>query len=123
MEYNEVLYADNLQLKVALRVATIIIEDSIKIPKDAPFIEKARSLTGYVEQEQMSFEDSMKALFDMPTKEKEIRLFDSQWMNIVNHAHCWEGYTKEDAIHAAVKMAEEKMAENIASRIWPDKRI
>jgi hypothetical protein len=52
----------------------------------------------------------------------ELRLFDGQWMNIVNHAHCWEGYTKEEAIHAVVKMVEEKMAKNIVDDKWPLRR-
>jgi len=52
----------------------------------------------------------------------EHRLFDGQWMNIVNHANCWEGYTKEEAVHAAVKMAEEHMAKNIAVDKWPPRR-
>lgn len=119
---NERLYDENLQLKVALRVATIIIEDGIRIPKDSPFMDKARSLTGYIAQEQMSFEDAMKDLVFKDAPKKEIRLFDGQWMNIVNHANCWEGFTKEEAVHAAVKMAEEKMAENIALSKWPEKR-
>jgi len=54
--------------------------------------------------------------------DREIRLFDSQWMNIVNHDHCWERYTKEEAVNAAVKMAEEKMAENMALGKWPSRR-
>jgi len=52
----------------------------------------------------------------------ELRLFDGQWMNIVNHAHCWEGYTKEEAVHAAVKMTEEQMAKNIVDDKWPQSR-
>lgn len=55
--------------------------------------------------------------------EKEIRLWDGQWMNIVNHDYCWERYTKEEAIHAAVKMVEEAMAKNIAENNWPPKRV
>lgn len=58
----------------------------------------------------------------MKIKATEVRLFDSQWMNIVNHANCWDGYTKEEAVHAAVKMAEQKMAENIAADNWPPVR-
>ena len=56
------------------------------------------------------------------TDDREVRLWDGQWMNIVNHAHCWEGFTKEEAVHAAVKMAEEKMAENMMLGKWPTRR-
>ncbi len=51
--------------------------------------------------------------------EKEFRLFDGQWMNIVNRANCYAGYTMEDAIHTAVRLTEEKMAQNIRSGEWP----
>lgn len=51
---------------------------------------------------------------------REKRLFDGQWVNIVNAHDCWEGYTKEEAVHAAVKMAEEAMARNIKDNLWPD---
>lgn len=54
--------------------------------------------------------------------DREIRLWDGQWMNIVNHEHCGKRYTKEEAIHAAVKMTEEKMAENMMLGKWPKRR-
>lgn len=54
-----------MELKIALRVATIIIEDSVPIPKDAPFMEKARQLVGYKECEQMTFDEAMNSLFDV----------------------------------------------------------
>lgn len=54
--------------------------------------------------------------------DREIRLFDGQWMNIVNAHDCWEGYTKEEAVHAAVKMAEEAMANNMKANAWPSGR-
>ena len=53
---------------------------------------------------------------------KEIRLFDGQWVNVVNHDHCYEGYTKEEAVAKAVKMTEELMVKNLADNEWPPKR-
>lgn len=41
-------------------------------------------------------------------------LWDTQWMNIVNHDHAFENYSKDDAVHLAVKMTEEKLRENNA---------
>ena len=49
----------------------------------------------------------------------EIRLFDSQWLNIVNAHDCWDGFSKEEAVNAAVKMVEEAMARNIKDNLWP----
>lgn len=54
--------------------------------------------------------------------DKEIRLWDWQWVNVVNHANCWEGYTKEQAVHDAVEMTELKMAVNMALGKWPSTR-
>jgi hypothetical protein len=51
------------ELKVALRVATIIIEDRVQIPNDAPFMEKARELVGYKKAKQMSIDEVMDSLF------------------------------------------------------------
>lgn len=53
----------------------------------------------------------------------ELRLFDSQWLNIVNAYDCWEGHTKEDAVHEAVKMVEEAMAQNIRDNLWPKNTV
>lgn len=41
-------------------------------------------------------------------------LWDSQWMNIVNAHDCWRDYSKEGAVHEAVKMAEDAIAKNQA---------
>jgi hypothetical protein len=38
-------------------------------------------------------------------------LNDVQWMNIVNHGHAWEDYSKEDAVYETVKMVEAKLKE------------
>lgn len=54
--------------------------------------------------------------------DREIRLFDGQRVNIVNANDCWECYTKDEAVHAAVKMAEEAMANNIRTNDWPSNR-
>ena len=47
------------ELKVALRVATITIEDRVQLTKDAPFLEKCRELTGYKPCEQKPFDEVM----------------------------------------------------------------
>jgi hypothetical protein len=54
--------------------------------------------------------------------ETEARLFDSQWVNVVNHDNCYRGWTKEDAVHHAVRMTEQYMRENI-EKGWPKARI
>jgi hypothetical protein len=38
-------------------------------------------------------------------------LNDVQWMNIVNHDHAYERFSKEDAVHEAVKRTEAKLRE------------
>lgn len=76
----------------------------------------------FKEQIQALHSDMLAALAHSILPDKEIRLFDSQWMLIVNNEHCWERYSKEDAIHAAVKMTEQKMAENFFLGKWPDIR-
>ena len=50
---------------------------------------------------------------------REIRLFDSQWVNIVNHDGCYADYSKDDAVAAAVKMTETQMAKNFEENNWP----
>lgn len=52
----------------------------------------------------------------------EVRLFDGQWVSIVNHANCWRDYTKEEAISEAVRMTEAAIAENIALGRLPKRR-
>jgi hypothetical protein len=54
--------------------------------------------------------------------DEEIRLFDSQWVNVVNHAHCYEGYTVQDAVEKAVKLTEAYMAKNFRDCVWPKAR-
>ena len=55
--------------------------------------------------------------------EKENRLFDSQWVNVVNHDNCFAEYTKEEAVAKAVKMTEELMSKNMADNVWPPVRV
>jgi len=54
-------------------------------------------------------------------KKEEYRLFDSQWMNIVNHECCYHGYTAQEAGNIAIQKTEECMAKNIKDGIWPTK--
>lgn len=46
----------------------------------------------------------------MNTKDQEPvawrALSEVQWLNIVNHDYWWNNYSKEDAVHKAVKMTE-----------------
>jgi hypothetical protein len=53
----------------------------------------------------------------------EVRLWDTQWMNIVNHDSCYRGWDKADAINHAVKMTEQAIARNVADGKLPPSRI
>lgn len=46
----------------------------------------------------------------------ELRLTDSQWTNIVNHANCYRDMDKEEAVALAVKLTEARMAMNAKSQ-------
>lgn len=52
-----------------------------------------------------------------------VRLWDTQWMNIVNHDNCYRGWDKADAINHAVKMTEQAIARNIADGKLPPRLI
>lgn len=52
----------------------------------------------------------------------EARLWDTQWMNIVNHDNCYRDWSKDDAIAHAVKMTEESIARNIADGKLPPRK-
>jgi hypothetical protein len=52
----------------------------------------------------------------------EVRLWDSQWTNVVNHDNCYQGWSKEDAINHAVKMTENYIASNVANNKLPQQR-
>lgn len=55
-------------------------------------------------------------------KKVEHRLWDTQWMNVVNHPDVLGAATAEEAVAIAVKMTEERMARNIADGHWPPAR-
>lgn len=50
-------------------------------------------------------------------------LWDSQWSNIVNHDHSYENFSKEDAVHHAVKLTEERIAKNLAGQVAPQATV
>ena len=52
----------------------------------------------------------------------EVRLWDTQWTNIVNHDNCYRDWDKGEAINHAVKMTELAIARNIADGKLPHKR-
>lgn len=52
----------------------------------------------------------------------EIRLWDTQWLNIVNHDNCYRGWLVEDVVAHAVKMTEEAIARNVADEKLPPVR-
>ena len=52
-------------------------------------------------------------------KQQVIRLFDSQWVNVVNHDRCYAGYSVEDAVNTAVKLTETLMEKNYRDGVWP----
>jgi predicted oxidoreductase len=58
----------------------------------------------------------------MPAINREIRLWDTQWVNVVNRADCYADYTKEEAIAMAVKLTEKYMAENFENNEFPPNR-
>ena len=49
----------------------------------------------------------------------ELRLWDTQWMSIVDNDMRWESFTKEDAVLSAVKMTELAMAKNFMDSNFP----
>ncbi|MFV7455440.1 hypothetical protein ACNPMX_11705 [Stenotrophomonas maltophilia] len=51
----------------------------------------------------------------------EVRLWDTQWMNVVNADY--SGMSREDAIAEAVKATEQAMARNFADNQWPRARV
>jgi hypothetical protein len=56
-----------------------------------------------------------------PNEDADRRLFDSQWVNIVNSPAVREA-DKDEAVALAVKMAEQEMAENLRNNTWPAAR-
>lgn len=51
------------------------------------------------------------ALASSPVAQQWRGLSDVQWMNIVNHDHAYENFSKDDAVHEAVKRTEAKLRE------------
>lgn len=43
----------------------------------------------------------------------EVRLWDTQWMKIVNHDNSYRNWSKDDAVAHAVKMTEAEIARNV----------
>lgn len=52
----------------------------------------------------------------------EYRMWDSQWVNVVNHERAYSGWDMEEAINHAVKLTEKAMARNVADGNWPPSR-
>lgn len=52
----------------------------------------------------------------------DYRLFDSQWVNVVNNAGVKDERDKTDAVYRAVKLTEAGMARNIVLASWPKTR-
>jgi hypothetical protein len=50
---------------------------------------------------------------------QEVRLWDTQWTNVVNHDNAYRGWDKQDAINHAVKMAEQYIAKNVLENKCP----
>lgn len=100
---------DALQLREAFEDATYIFNHA-KIDTDIE--RRASRLRAYLRA--MLKRTAPAAQPVTPASEgKEIRLFDGQWLNIVN-----SGMTIEEA----VKATEEGMRRNLADGKWPNKR-
>jgi hypothetical protein len=68
--------------------------------------------------------DELAAILERPVVvgDGEVRLWDTQWMNIVNHDNCYRDWSKDDAIARAVKMTEEAVARNVADGKLPPRK-
>lgn len=67
----------------------------------------------------MSNETKVSGPEDVLAENVEVRLWDSQWVNVVNHADCYRDMDKEEAIATAVRITERLMAENITKGFPP----
>ena len=65
--------------------------------------------------------DAVRALVE--SGEKEIRMWDSQWVNVVNAPEVLNAESTEDAVNVAVRMTEAAMAKNYADGKWPVRRL
>ena len=52
----------------------------------------------------------------------EIRLWDTQWMNIVNHENAYLGWDRGEAVAHAVRMTEQAMARNYTDAVCPPEK-
>lgn len=75
-----------------------------------------------VHKGQAGFEVMVVSNNDIARQEVECRLWDTQWMNIVNHENCWRDYDKESAIADAVRLTEDAMARNFRDDKWPPRK-
>lgn len=64
-------------------------------------------------------DNTLSGSVDVVAENVEVRLWDSQWVNVVNHADCYRDMDKEEAIATAVRMTERLMAENITKGFPP----
>ena len=48
-----------------------------------------------------------------------IRLWDAQWVSIVNHDNAYNGWSTNDAVNHAVRMTERYIAANVAQNNLP----
>lgn len=55
-------------------------------------------------------------------KDREVRLWDTQWMNIVNSQEVMGATDAEDAVAIAVRMTEREIAHNVATGSLPPLR-
>ena len=49
--------------------------------------------------------------YTSPQPRDWVELSDSEWVNIVNHHHAYDSFTKDDAVHYAVKATEAKLTQ------------
>ena len=88
--------------------AYVLSHDNVSVPR---FESMRAALTHFASHSAEAVRDG----------EIEIRLFDSQWVNVVNHADCYAGMSKEDAVAKAIKLTEVEMARNFHEDKWPKK--
>jgi hypothetical protein len=83
-------------------------QDGVCNPYFAGSDEREAWQTGYDEGKDRAKDDQ-----PQPGRVEGMRLGDSQWVNIVNHADCYRDMDKEAAVAAAVKLTEQAMAKNV----------
>lgn len=81
-----------------------------------------RCLTGAIKSS-MGWTFSTRPAARARVPDGEVRLWDTQWLNIVNHDNCYRDWDKADAINHAVKMTEQAIARNVADGKLPPPRI